>query len=168
MSDIYITVTDYSATESVVTDDGYEIIPGIIDNVKSASSKSDTELGVTKLLCQNYMRWRIAHIIVLTMLDNDLDRYRKVSFTMLDTITESILDHYTLDHEVFMINLIPYQINKLSDISIEADTNLNIFKRFDFIDIGCKIHDMNIPEYVSIRCNGIGSVGITENFKENW
>lgn len=133
-----ISITDYSATEPYGDPERFVVLPGDIDDVKNADPLADTVLGVTKMVFDRYMHWRFVHAIVLTM--PDFEVFRKYYTQTLDICMQRIMDYYTLDHEVFMLNLIPYQIYKTEDArEIDADNSASMLKRWDFIDIGCVV-----------------------------
>ena len=134
-----ISIKDYSATEGYADPERFIILPGDIHELDDVDPEEDSLLGITKMVFERYMHWRFVHAIVLTMPDYEV--FRKYYVKTIDSCMQTIMDHYTLDHEVFMLNLIPYQMFKVApDREIDADNTANMFKRWDFIDIGCPIH----------------------------
>lgn len=132
-----ITVTDYSATEPYEDPERFSVIPGDIQDVMNTPREEDSLLGKTAMVFDRYMHFRFVHAIVLTMPDYEI--FRKFHTKELESCMVNLFDHYTLDHEVFMLNLIPHQAYLIDPEEINADRIGNLFRRWDFIDIGCMI-----------------------------
>lgn len=133
-----IVLKDYSATEPYGDPERFMILPADIHELDDVDPEEDSILGITKMVFDRYMHRRFVHAVVLTMPDYEI--FRKYYVKTLDSCMQTIMDRYTLDHEVFMLNLIPYQMFKHApDREIDADNCANMFKRWDFIDIGCVI-----------------------------
>ena len=130
-----ITVTDYSATEPYEDPDArWSIEPADIQDVINTPREEDSILGKTAMIFDRYMHFRFVHAIVLTTPDYEI--FRKFHTKELENCMVNMFDHYTMDHEVFMLNLIPHQAYLLDPDEINADRIANLFKRWDFIDIG--------------------------------
>ncbi len=133
-----IAITDYSATEPYADPERFCILPGDMNLVLETDPEEDSPLGIAHMIFDRYMHWRFVHAVVLTMPDYEI--FRKFYVKTIETCMQTIMDYYTLDHEVFMLNLIPYQMYKYdSEREMDADNCANMFKRWDFIDIGCVI-----------------------------
>lgn len=140
-----ISIIDYSAKEAYEDPEGFDIIPGNIQDIRDASPEGDNIVNIIAMVFDRYIHWRFVHAIVLTISDYEI--FRKYYTKTLDPCMQTIMDYYTLDHEVFMLNLIPYQMTIYEpDIEIDADNTANMFKRWDFIDIGCTIRKRYIAK----------------------
>ena len=100
-----------------------------------------------------------------------MDTLENVAITALDNTFDTIDASFLEQYPILYICIIARQIYKNQGELGEqlADNAATMLNRYGFIDIGCKIHKgLQIPKYVLVRANDIGSSGIVENFNEFW
>lgn len=154
---------------AITKDTNYVVSSGNINVMKETDPNEDSIYGITNLISQVYMRGRYNQVITISLY-NETDTFENIDIASADDTFDLIDQNYCKQYPVLFINMIPRQIYLNQDDmgGRLAEDACDVLKRYGFIDIGCKIHDMRIPKYVLLRANDIGSVGITENFKECW
>ena len=137
--------------------------------MKRTNPHEDSLYGITNLISEVYMRGRYNNIIVLS-LENENETLDNINIISADDTFDKIDAQYTKEYPVLYINIIPRQIYKnQADMGGRlAEDACDVLKRYGFVDIGCRIHDISIPKFVLLRANDIGISGIVENFKEFW
>lgn len=163
------TKSEEESEEVLTKDTNYIITSGDMSVMKRTNPHEDSLYGITNLISEVYMRGRYNNIIVLS-LDNKNDTFDNINIASADDTFDKIDAQYTKQYSVLYINIIPRQIylHQGEMGGRLAEDACDVLKRYGFINIGCRIHDIIIPKFVLIRANEIGSMGITENFKEFW
>ena len=147
---------------------GYYVRTASLEAMKNTDPSEDSINGITRLITEFYFKDRYTHVLTLSLYD-ETDNFLDVETTELDNTMEILENAYNEEHPVLFINIIPREIYKNSIYpDRDGEDTCDIFRRYGFINIGCKIHNIDIPKYVMIKANDIGAVGIVENEKEIW
>lgn len=177
MSNLNLLVTDYQKSQArllmrsartTLVNTGYIVDVGNTMRMLKTDPTEDSIDGITNLITQQYFRGRYVHAITISMFDTK-DNFHAVDVGEFDKTMEILENAYNEEHSVLFINIVPRQIYQNSTTGeAEAENVADLFKRYGFIDIGCNIHGIKIPKYVTIKANDIGSATMIENEKEFW
>ena len=175
MSRLNFLVTDFKklqpqiriATKSSRTT-GYYVVNGDLNAMKNTDPREDSIYGITNLIAEKYFRSRYMHVITIS-LQNPTDTFLDIDIPTIDNTMDILDQAYNEEVPVLCINLVARDILKASDVAYkDAEDVCTIFRRYGYIDIGCRIHNFLIPKYVLLKVNDTGSTAIIENEKTFW
>lgn len=162
-------LTDYSQVQpklrlmakSVVRNTGYITTSGNTAKMKATTDVESID-GITRLISQDIFKNRYMQVVCMSLRDEN-DTLRYVEIPEIENTMQLIDDAYTKQYPVLFINIIPWQINRSSDMKTkEAPDALDLFRKWGFIDVGSKtIDDIVIPEYIMVKFNDIGHIPFT-------
>lgn len=165
-----MTARSLEQSDSAQKTTNYVVSYGNIKQMERTDPTEDSINGITNLITQHYMKGRYNHVITLSLY-NPMDTLENVAISALDNTFDTIDSSFLEQYPILYVCIIPRQIyTNHGEIGEQlADNAATMLNRYGFIDIGCKIHEgLEIPKYVLVRANDIGSSGIVENFNEFW
>lgn len=175
MDNFTILVTEYPkkqarillASRGIIRGTGYVITAGNNDRMKK-STDSTTVDGITRIISQDIFKDRYMQVACLSLNAGTTDMYG-VAFNDMEELMNRINDRYDIfANEVLLINIIPWQIYNNSTMpESDADDATTLFRRYGFMDVygnyDTKAIKTNVPKYVQVRFNNIGSIPFTLN-----
>lgn len=140
------------------------------DLAKLSESVDSYCYSAINLILDWYTKNRVIDIAVLYT--NHGDEFVKSGiFKNIYEPMDNLIDKLdTFERDVFIINLIPYQLftSKVSYWLFDADNACNLFKRWDFVEIARNGRGIKIPVGVEIRWNSVGSSIIDNSNEGSW
>ena len=180
MANITFILTDYvqnapklqtMMARSIARETSYVVSYGNIRTMKKTDPHEDSINGITNLIAEQYMKGRYNHVVTMSLYDKT-DTMENVSIASLDDTFDIIDANYAGELPVLFINIIPRQIyqNQKEELAPAlAESAIDVFRRYGFMDCGCKLKEgIEVPSFVTVRANGIGSVALTEANQSNW